>query len=144
MDPNANLEELRELVRKLIKQIDNDPNPWEGLTGAIDADDIDRVLELAQALDGWIGRGGFLPDAWSGDGRNHQTFTASRSEFSWLLRDYEQLLAQVTDTQTSNTALLTENREMKHAIRELLAKSDGAPFGTPLLDPFQALRRFVS
>ena len=49
MDPTANLFELREIL--------NAP-------GALDADAVARVRELFDALDNWIGRGGFLPDDW--------------------------------------------------------------------------------
>lgn len=49
MDPTANLYELREIL--------NAP-------GALDADAVARVRELFDALDNWIGRGGFLPDDW--------------------------------------------------------------------------------
>jgi hypothetical protein len=56
LDPNANLEELRSLTASLLEQIDNEE--------PIDQDDAARVLELFEALDGWISRGGFLPRAW--------------------------------------------------------------------------------
>ena len=32
--------------------------------GDLDADAVARVRELFDALDDWIGRGGFLPDDW--------------------------------------------------------------------------------
>ena len=56
MDPNATLRELRELL-------------GGDHSGSLDPetasmDDLCRMEELWQALDQWIGRGGFLPDAW--------------------------------------------------------------------------------
>lgn len=56
MDPNATLMELRALA-----QAHMDEGPEE--TG-LDVADAVRMAELVQALDEWITRGGFLPDAW--------------------------------------------------------------------------------
>ncbi len=56
MDPDANLEEQRRLVRSLKAAIDNSENVDEG--------DIDRLIELVGALDEWISTGGPLPRAW--------------------------------------------------------------------------------
>jgi len=53
MDPNANLEETRELIRKCF-------DAPEGLTGR----EVDRLCELVEALDGWLVSGGFLPEKW--------------------------------------------------------------------------------
>lgn len=54
MDPNTTLAELREYVRKVLYA------PEE-----LDNDDIgDEICERFEALDNWIARGGFLPDAW--------------------------------------------------------------------------------
>lgn len=114
MDPDTNLAQTRELVAQLLAQLDKEEE--------IDTADVDRLCELVQALDQWIGRGGFLPNAWSGEDLNAQTFMASRSEFSRLLQDYGRLLEQVTETQTSNTALLEENRHLKERIIELSLK----------------------
>ncbi len=50
MDPNANLEEQR----RLFAQLDN----------GIDFDALSRLAELAQALDEWLSKGGFLPRPW--------------------------------------------------------------------------------
>lgn len=59
MDPDVNLEEQRKLAARLIAQIDSEP-----ADDVIDLDDVDRLIELVQALDQWISRGGFLPQAW--------------------------------------------------------------------------------
>lgn len=54
MDPNVNLEEQRQIIATLL-----------GGEGAGDADNLGmRLAELAQALDGWLSKGGFLPRAW--------------------------------------------------------------------------------
>lgn len=51
MDPNANLKEQRELVKKL-----------RGDTSTYD--DAIRLTELVEALDEWIRNGGALPSDW--------------------------------------------------------------------------------
>lgn len=48
MDPNANLEEQLRLAEAILD---------EGEEG-------NRLAELVLALDEWIRRGGFLPEAW--------------------------------------------------------------------------------
>jgi hypothetical protein len=58
MDPNANLEEQRNLVAVILRA---------------DHDDIDitaaatRLAELVEALDQWLSNGGFLPADWPTD-----------------------------------------------------------------------------
>lgn len=52
MDPNANLTELRKLV---ANNIDRE---------FVSDHDTARMMELFDALDGWLTRGGFLPEAW--------------------------------------------------------------------------------
>jgi hypothetical protein len=55
MDPNATLQRIRELVEALT---DHDME---------DSDVVDAAGSLAESvgnLDGWISKGGFLPDAW--------------------------------------------------------------------------------
>ena len=56
MDVNAALAELRELTAA-----------WEaaGSHGTFTVEQADRAIELARDLDGWVSRGGFLPDAWA-------------------------------------------------------------------------------
>ena len=54
MDPNANLQEQREIVERMLD--DNSEH--------IDTGDAVRLADLVQALDEWITKGGFLPDAW--------------------------------------------------------------------------------
>jgi hypothetical protein len=54
MDPNANLEEMREIAKTILSGEEYD-------TGY----DAVRLAELVEALDEWITKGGFLPKAWS-------------------------------------------------------------------------------
>lgn len=67
MDPTANLKEQRELAARLLDGIGC--HDYSNL-GDYEAD-VDRLCELVQALDGWIRRGGFLPEQWrKGDDRS--------------------------------------------------------------------------
>lgn len=54
MDPDANLEEQRFIIKRLL---DEDSEH-------LDTGDAVRLAELAEALDGWIKAGGFLPAPW--------------------------------------------------------------------------------
>lgn len=49
MDPNACLEEIRYIV---------------STREAIDAESMQRLIDLNDALDNWLKNGGFLPSAW--------------------------------------------------------------------------------
>lgn len=51
MDPNANLDEQHEIIARMFAGAERDG-------------DALRLAELSQALDEWIGGGGFLPKAW--------------------------------------------------------------------------------
>ena len=51
MDPNETLAMIRELVRA------GHAGKWSGT-------DARELVDLTQALDDWLTRGGFLPDAW--------------------------------------------------------------------------------
>lgn len=59
MDPNANLEETRRLTARILADFDAER--------PVCSADAARLADLAQALDEWISRGGFLPVEW----RNH-------------------------------------------------------------------------
>lgn len=61
MDPNANLQELRELVQQANER------------GRLSRDDALRMAELFDALDGWICRGGFLPASWMQSRMNQES-----------------------------------------------------------------------
>lgn len=52
MDPNETLNQLRYLARRLVECENPDPV------------DVQRMAELALALDEWLTKGGFLPMAW--------------------------------------------------------------------------------
>lgn len=52
MDPNATLDSIRELVTN-----------FEG-GGRFDLADGEKLAELVGALDEWVSKCGFLPDAW--------------------------------------------------------------------------------
>lgn len=55
MDPNAALEELRSWVDG---DLSSRPAPERA----------ERMAELFDGLDGWLSKGGFLPDAWTNGG----------------------------------------------------------------------------
>jgi hypothetical protein len=58
MDPNATLKEMLELAEAIQQEYgDTDGN-------GVDQDDANRLAELVEALNGWIMRGGFFPQAW--------------------------------------------------------------------------------
>lgn len=63
MDPNACLEELRQLAAE---------TNWERDKPELHAMDketprarAERMAELVESLDGWLSKGGFLPTAWA-------------------------------------------------------------------------------
>jgi len=56
MDPNATVKEAVELAKQITEAIDNDRQ--------VDSADADRLAQLVIALDTWLRKGGFLPDAW--------------------------------------------------------------------------------
>ena len=67
MDPNANLAELRELCAALLRSYHAD-EPSDKAFDAVEwITDAARALELLQALDAWIAKGGFLPARWQVD-----------------------------------------------------------------------------
>lgn len=53
MDPDANLEEQRELVKRINNAL-----------VTLDPDTYERLAELVEALDQWLSNGGFLPRDW--------------------------------------------------------------------------------
>lgn len=58
MDPDAALRELRAIVAVVLAEPDD--------IGGEDARaDLVRACEVFDGIDGWIGKGGFLPAAWS-------------------------------------------------------------------------------
>lgn len=59
MDPNANLAESRAIATRILDG---------GLSDEQTQEEAARLAELVQALDEWISRGGFFPDAWQTKG----------------------------------------------------------------------------
>ena len=59
MDPNANLKEQLSLSLELLVAFERNEKP-----GGKYEYDIARLAELIIALNGWITKGGFLPDNW--------------------------------------------------------------------------------
>ena len=57
MDPNTTLHELRELVARV-----------QGGLGRVEPEEF---AERFDALDGWMSKGGFVPDAWR-ETRDHR------------------------------------------------------------------------
>jgi hypothetical protein len=57
MDPNAGLAHAREAASNVLDDMDHErqTNP----------DDVQRLAESFQALDGWLSKGGFLPTDWT-------------------------------------------------------------------------------
>lgn len=66
MDPNITLHELRELTARALAARDllgGEPGPVERM--------LHEVAEKFDALDGWMSKGGFAPDAWR-ETRDHR------------------------------------------------------------------------
>lgn len=61
MDPHANLKEQRRIVQQIHYDEDN------GLQTPLER--LHRLVELVEALDKWLPRGGALPDEWRSNGR---------------------------------------------------------------------------
>lgn len=59
MDPDANLEEQRELLKKM--------RDWDGKFGQDLIEWGQRLADLVEALDDWMSKGGFPPKAWKHD-----------------------------------------------------------------------------
>ena len=60
MDPNATLRDLLEYRDEIFEE-------WDNATEDGECEATDReicIAELIDALDGWISRGGFLPQKW--------------------------------------------------------------------------------
>jgi hypothetical protein len=55
MDPNAALENARVAILSLAEPTDDDDEAW---------DMVQQLTDAFEALDGWLTKGGFLPDAW--------------------------------------------------------------------------------
>ena len=62
MDPNATLALLRDAAALVLHLADTDDN------GVLEP--VVEMAELVDALDTWLTRGGFLPDAWATPARS--------------------------------------------------------------------------
>ncbi len=67
MDPNANLQEQREIVQRILAEDSRD----------VDTGDAVRLAELVRELDAWLTKGGFLPRRWL-RGRDLRALPAKR------------------------------------------------------------------
>jgi hypothetical protein len=62
VDPDANLEEQRRIQERLDRsRLDDYPSDT---ILELQNNDLNRLAQLAAALDEWLSRGGFLPKAW--------------------------------------------------------------------------------
>lgn len=59
MDPNEALRMIREAV-ELMRETPNT------IADADTYERVHRLMDSVEALDEWLSRGGFLPDAWNG------------------------------------------------------------------------------
>lgn len=59
MDPNATLDEMRTLAKRISAAYDDE----EG--NGVDQDDANQLAELVEAMDGWLKGKGFLPKEWA-------------------------------------------------------------------------------
>lgn len=66
MDPDEALKRLREKATEFMLNLPEDPVDNLGVLGS-------EVVELFEALDGWMSKGGFLPAEW----RKHRGDTSS-------------------------------------------------------------------
>jgi hypothetical protein len=67
MDPDANLVEQRSIVKKMqerFDRVDEKTGEYSEQDKIDQLHDGDRLVELVEALDGWISGGGFLPARW--------------------------------------------------------------------------------
>lgn len=59
MDPNAALEEIRLLQVQILERLNK--GQYGGCLPDLAAELVDKI----EGLDGWLTKGGFLPDAWA-------------------------------------------------------------------------------
>lgn len=64
MDPNVTLQELRWGFEDLLRDLTNDDY---ATSPKVLEESIERLEQHFDALDGWLRRGGLLPDDWSRD-----------------------------------------------------------------------------
>lgn len=67
MDPDANLQEQRQIAQRILERFDQvhpDTGEYTAQAQIDQLQDAERLAELVQALDGWITSAGFMPAAW--------------------------------------------------------------------------------
>lgn len=131
MDPN-------ETLRELLKLAESVPSCEEEFQ-----DDVARMGELIEALDGWLTKGGFLPRRWE---KAPSSDTSLLVVLQQLIQSNEQLNRQVTDLQTRCTELLEEKRRanVDYAVREFHLKyRHPAPVELVIPDAAQIRFRFT-
>ena len=65
MDPDANLAEQRGIQERLDRsRLDDYPSDT---ILELQNNDLNRLAQLAAALDEWLSKGGFLPKAWKAE-----------------------------------------------------------------------------
>jgi hypothetical protein len=66
MDPNENLRQQREEQQVLKAHAKDNPahNDYPGETCYLCDDALFKIAELAEAMDEWMSKSGFLPDEW--------------------------------------------------------------------------------
>jgi hypothetical protein len=132
MEPNETLKEMRRLVKKIL--VDETYLVDLPGVGIVQFDDGQRLAELAEALDEWIGKGGFLPDAWKPE-KNWVVYTETDPEAcDWgrvVERDNEGDMIRIwwevanttyTDEVTSAYSFYTSRDEAEAAFRKTQRK----------------------
>lgn len=59
MDPNANLKEILSLVETILRDYEDEDG------NGVDQDDAASLASHIESLDGWLSKGGFLPERWA-------------------------------------------------------------------------------
>lgn len=121
MDVDETLRELRELAKNSFQ------------------DDVERMGELVEALDGWITKGGYLPRRWQAEVPREAVYELLRL----TLNENKQLQQQVSHLLASCTKLLEERRRanVDYAVREFHLKY-GHPAPTEITVPDEDQIRF--
>lgn len=58
MDPNVTLREMRELVKRVLHDYEDEDG------NGVDQDDAASLASHVETLDAWLSRGNFLPEKW--------------------------------------------------------------------------------
>ncbi len=104
MDPDQALKEIREVIDRVKKWPDDDL-----------ALQLDKIMEMVEALDRWLSRGGFLPHAW-----NNARNLISYAFFYSLAEQSRTLNEQITRVQERNTTLVEQRRTLKELLKKTM------------------------